>query len=147
MIASDKNYIITTDGFNEYTILCFNAKQLRYKYYARDEDNIRPDGVEDIFEDTDSLELTFTLKNMEDGIWHMKEYRISPDHGSVLEEWLRLGSNEDLDAEDARYLKEICVPNQKNGSLRAVNGNLVFLQTLKACEIKMIKLFKSHIRQ
>lgn len=141
-IYSGKNAMITTNGHEDYEILCFNAKNLRYKYYVKDENDIGLEIVDDIFEDADSLEITFTLKNLTEGEWYFKEYSIRPDFGSVLEAWRSMGDATAMDGKDVLYLKNICVPAQKNGRLKTSRGSLVFLQTLKAQEIRFIRIFR-----
>ena len=72
-------------------ILCFNAKNLRYKFYAQNEYNISPDEVDDIFEDKANLEITFTLRGLEDGVYHLKEYGMALWDCSVREAWQHYG--------------------------------------------------------
>ncbi len=142
LIKSDSCYMVTTNGYGELIIVCFNAKQLRYKYYTKEEDEITPENVDEMFDDNDSIELTFSFDHVEDGTYRYKEYRLLPDNGSVLGVWLGMGCKDGMDREDIEYLKQVCVPEIKNGNINAVKGNLVFIQRLKACEIKLIRIYK-----
>ena len=135
--------MITTNGRASYSIFCFNHKRLRYNYYIKDEYDIGLEEVKTIFEDDDWLDITFTLENVEDGSYTVREYGISPEKGSVLTQWQSLGTGEPLSLENIRYLKNICVPYQKNGHIKAVGGKLTFLKTLKAHEIRFIRIMKT----
>lgn len=135
-----ENCIITTNGHDSYSIFCFNHKMLKYNYYIKDEYDIGLEAVKTIFEDDDRLDLAFTLENVENGSYTVREYGISPEKGSVLEEWQSLGTGEPLSLENIRYLKNICVPYQKNGRIKAAGRKLTFLKTLKAHEIRLLRI-------
>ena len=57
-----------------------------------------------------------------------------------LEEWEHLGLEEPLSLENIQYLKKRCIPCQKNSHIRADGGKLEFMETLKAHEIRLIKI-------
>lgn len=143
LIGCYEHCVITTNGRASYSIFCFNHKRLRYNYYIKDEYDIGLEEVKTIFEDDDWLDITFTLENVEDGSYTVREYGISPEKGSVLTQWQSLGTGEPLSLENIRYLKNICVPYQKNGHIKAAGGKLTFLKTLKAHEIRLIKIVKT----
>ena len=54
--------------------MCFNPKDLSYKYYTLEENVISRQ--EDIFENQDLLEINLTLEDVLDGEWNVKEYRM-----------------------------------------------------------------------
>lgn len=142
LIYKDKYTIITTDGYDSYTIVCFNAKRLKYKYYTKSEDGIPIDEIGDIFEDGKNLEITFCLNHVKNGTYNIKEYSVRPNHGSVMNEWIRLGKNEHLDAEDYEYLKNISRPVKRRGHVNVDQGKMILLQTLRANEICLLKISK-----
>ncbi len=142
LVKKDANYIVTTNGCDDYQILCFNAKNLRYKYYAKEESSIVPEEIEDIFENKDTIEITFSLTNLSEGDFFVREYRVIPWRHSVLDAWKYMGTEYEMDAEDIEYLKSICVPVQKKGRLKVSGGKLVFQQSIRDQEIKFIHLYR-----
>ena len=142
LVYCGEHCIITANGRDSYSILCFNHKGFRYNYYMKDEYDIGLEEVKAIFENDDRLDMTFTLTGVSDGRYMVREYGISPERGSILEEWQSLGTGEPLSLENVRYLKNICVPYEKNGHIKASGGKLVFLKNLRAHELKLIRLIK-----
>lgn len=122
LIQCGEHSIITTNGKGSYTLLCFNHKNLRYNYYIKDEYHIGLEDVNNIFEDDDRLDLTFTLENAQSGKYSVNEYGLSPEKGNILEEWKNLGAQCPVSLENIQYLRSICVPYQKNGSISASDG-------------------------
>jgi len=140
LLYKDPQAIITYDQHETYTILCFNAKRLKYSYYTKTEDEIPANEIEKIFENDKKLEITFCLEHMENGEYSIRVYRVYPTGGSVLHEWIQLGMKESLEKEDHEYLKNISVPEKKLWHIRAVNEMLVFRQVLVANEIRLIRI-------
>ena len=142
LVAALDNYILTTNGKSDYTILCCNHKQLKYNYYVKDESSTDLGDISGIFEDNDPLELAFNLDNVQSGTYVLREYGIHPGRGSVLEAWIELGLHEPLALDDIKYLKNICIPYQKNIHIKTSGNRLVFIETLRSHEIKLIKISK-----
>lgn len=142
LIWKDKNCIITTDGCGEYEILCFNAKALRYKYYTMDEDKLSWKDEDDIFENQDLLEFNLTLKNVPEGDWHMKEYRVGSWRNSVFNAWQFMEAEESPDVEDLAYLEKTCIPLQRNGVLKSDGKKLMMQQMLRSQELKFIRIYR-----
>ena len=140
LVSRSKHGMVTADGRGAYSILCFNHKKLKYNYYIRDEYDIDPDMVKTIFEDEDRLDITVTIDHVPDGRYMIREYGIWPERGSVLTEWEALGRSAPVSLENINYLKNICVPCQKNGSITVSQGKLVLLKTLEAHELLLIKI-------
>lgn len=110
LIYRDDCAMITADDCDSYTILCFNAKRLKYNYYRRQEDAVKAGETESIFEDEKNLEIAFCLEGVADGTYQVKECSVWPERGSVLDERERLGRRGSLDMEDRRYLREVSQP-------------------------------------
>jgi len=56
------------------------------------------------------LRLNFQLKNLLSGQYNVKTYSINREHGSVLDEWMRMDEIGDLDKDEIDYLKRISTP-------------------------------------
>ena len=142
LIYRDSHVIVTTDGFGTYTVLCFNARRLKYDYYRRNEGEIQLDELEKLFEDQKNLEITFRINHVGNGTYNMDEYRVRPQRGSLLHEWMRMGQKEELNQYDYQYLREVVQPERRRSHLTVTQGKMVFLQKLMKNEIRLIKLSK-----
>ena len=140
LLGTFENGIITAGERSEYIIFCYNHKQMKYNYYMRDEYDFDLPEVQHLFEDEESLDISFVLEGVENGEYLIRQYNVSPVQGSVLEEWEHLGLEEPLSLENIQYLKKRCIPCQKNSHIRADGGKLEFMETLKAHEIRLIKI-------
>ena len=140
LLHREKYDIVTAAGEYEYRILCFNPKDLSYKYYTLEENVISRQ--EDIFENQDLLEINLTLEDVLDGEWNVKEYRMAPWRNSVFEAWQEMGLPDDLSPEDICYLKRVCLPSVKYSHIIAQKGKLVLQQSLRAQEIKLIRIYR-----
>lgn len=110
IIDKGENYIITSNDHNGYYIACHNYKHFNYYYYLKPEDEVKPKEQGKIFNDYDNLRLNFQLKNLLNGHYNVKTYSISREHGSVLNEWMRMDEIGDLDKNEIDYLKRISTP-------------------------------------
>jgi beta-xylosidase/AraC-like DNA-binding protein len=110
IIDKGENYIITANNHNGYYIACHNYKHFNYYYYLKPEDEVKPKEQGKIFNDYDNLRLNFQLKNLLNGQYNVKTYSISREHGSVLNEWMRMDEIGDLDKDEIDYLKRISTP-------------------------------------
>lgn len=142
LIYKDKNCVITTDAYGSYTILYYNVKQLKYKYFYKSEEAISEDELEDIFEDKKYLEMVFKLNDIENGIYNIKEYCLNKNHGSLINEWIRFGKDQMIDTEDASYLKDIAQPAIRRKTMHVENHTLIFKQVMQPNEIGLIKIYK-----
>lgn len=142
MIGFGENYLLTTDNNNKYTLLAFNYKELKYDYYINEEDAPEPGDMSEIFEDAVPLEMTFILNHIENGIYQLYEYGVSPEQGSVFEACRRLGDAKRLSLDNMGYLEHICIPYQRNSHQSTVNGCLEIKTVLKAQEIHLITILK-----
>lgn len=142
LIHREKYDLITSVNGREFRILCFNAKDLCYKYYTSEENKISGQVQEDIFDNQDLLELNLTLEDVPDGEWKIKEYRMAPWRNCILEAWQEMGEPDDPDFEDICYLKHVCVPTVKQARMKTQNGRLVIQQSLRAQEIKFIRIYR-----
>ena len=142
LIYKDKNCVITTDAYGSYTILYYNVKQLKYKYFYKSEEAINEDELEDIFEDKKYLEMVYKLNDIENGVYNIKKYCLNKNHGSLINEWIRFGKDQMIDTEDALYLKDIAQPAIRRKTIHVENHTLIFKQVMPPNEIGLIKIYK-----
>lgn len=110
IIDKGENYIITANNHNGYYIACHNYKHFNYYYYLKAEDEVLPKDQGKIFSDSDNLKLNFQIKDLLNGQYSIKTYSINREHGSVLDEWMRMNEIGDLDKDEVDYLRRISTP-------------------------------------
>ena len=88
------------------------------------------------------MEFNLTLKNVPEGDWHMKEYRVGSWRNSVFNAWQFMEAEESPDVEDLAYLEKTCIPLQRNGVLKSDGKKLMMQQMLRSQELKFIRIYR-----
>jgi hypothetical protein len=68
---------------------------------------------------------------------------VSPQYGSVLDEWLRLNTMTDIRKEDIDYLRRICTPHLFIQEKPTENGKLSFHVDLLPEELALIHIYQA----
>ena len=142
LIDKGDNYIITVNERNRFCILLFNSKDPGYAYYSKKETEINAMTVETCFENTDDLEITLSINNVENGFYYIRMQSVSPEHGNVLSEWLKLSVNGMISADDLRYLQHQGVPYRRNNGTEVTDHTLTIIQRLVCHEMVMLEIFR-----
>ena len=135
------NYLMTTDNNDNYTILCHNKQDLTNLYFATQEDQIDLDKLAFYF-NTSKKQFHFVLKDVAEGKYKLKIKRISPENGSLLTEWQKLGYYKDLSVHDIRYLQGRSIPTLDILEITSKDNKLDFDLCLDPNEFVLIKLKK-----
>lgn len=143
IIDSGDGYIVTTNGRSSYYIILFHYKGFNYNYFAKDEENIRPGDVEGIFTDRIPMEAELELNNIANGSYSIKNYQIGVNTSSILNQWMELGKDIDLNVEDIDYLKRICVPHIKISQKNVTKKYLCLKEWLEPHDIHYIHIHKN----
>lgn len=139
-IGKGVNYLATKDGHENYGIVCHNCKKLNYNYYYVEEDSLDREHMSKYFEDMDDLELHLVLKDVSDGMYRMKIYRINEKNGSVQRIWKEMEFETDLSRDDIRYIQKACEPKLSIQKILAENGQADINIKMMANEIAYISL-------
>lgn len=140
LVDRGDHYIVTKDGRGFFTVILFNNKKLNYNYYTMSESLVGPQDSREIFADEDSLEIKLTLKGIPNKKYLLRKQIIGPDHGSVLDEWMKLGIDLPLSISDMVYLKNRCTPFRKNQEITAQQHQLTIMETLGPHEIMLLQI-------
>lgn len=142
-IERGENYILTSNGKNSYYIACFNFKWYSCNYYVKGEDELNIKSLNTIFEDTDSIRLTFRLKDVEENKkYTIKKRLLNEEYGSILQEWIRFNCEEDLEGNDIKYLRDICIPHLNLEKRMSVHDILEFETELLPHETALIHIYQ-----
>ena len=86
--------------------------------------------------------MELQLKDVSDGIYQVKTYRINEQDGSVLRKWAELGYENELSRNDVKYLRRVCGPALSIQMMEARDGVLPLEVVIAANEIGFIRIRK-----
>ena len=110
LLYADSHCIITSDDKMGYRIVCFNCGKINYQYFMKKEEQVEGAQLDKYFEEEEKTVLHILLDGVDNGNYKIKARRLNTSFGSVLDEWKHIDMDENLDADDIQYLKQICVP-------------------------------------
>ena len=139
-IGKDRNYLITTDLHNNYSIVCHNQQILNYNYFLTSETAIEKENTWKYFEERKNLKLHLTMRNVKEGKYRVKVYRINNRHGSVLDTWEEMGYENELSRNDIKYLRRICEPYLTIRTTQTQEDRIEIEEELQPNEICLIRL-------
>lgn len=139
-IGKDRNYLITTDGHDNYGIICHNQQILNYNYYLTPEDEMEKEAIWKYFENTRRLDVKIRLTGVTEGAYRVKVYRISDYSGSVLKIWSDLDYEQEPSRDDIKYFRRMCEPAMTIHSAEAHDGELMIEQMLLPNEIAFLRV-------
>lgn len=134
----DRRCIVTRRKDGEWVILLNNRAAFSADYYTKPEDTIPPQNVGDFFRNQTDMEVELVIP-AEDGQYVVKTSTISPSHGSLLSIWGRF-QYEDMEGDEASYLRNQCVPELFRQRLTAEKGRLRIRGKLEPNAIRMIRV-------
>lgn len=139
-VGRGNNYLVTKDGHDNYGIVCHNCKKLSYNYYYVEEDNLDEKHMSKYFEDLDDCTVDLKLKDVREGLYQMKVYRINDQNGSVQRLWKEMEYATNLSREDLRYIQRSCEPKLSMQKIHTDENVLYIRHTMMANEIAYISL-------
>lgn len=143
LVEAGKNYLITASGHFSYYIICFNDNALPARYYRMDEASHSPASLRELLDSIPVQHLSITLENLPAQHYTIKTSVISPQYGSVLDEWLRLNTMTNIRREDIDYLKRICTPHMFIQEQTVKEGRISFPVDLDREEIALIHIYQT----
>lgn len=138
LIKRDKNSVITTDGVRKISICCHNYKHFNFRYYLQEENEINLSRIPGLYEDNESLQINFNIKNLKNGTYQIKKYFVNTEHGDIQSEWQKLDFYDDLSKKEIEYYKEISQPGLFMQEVEVINHTLELETSLLAQEIQNI---------
>lgn len=142
MFARSDNYVVTDNNHGNWSIVCHNYTHLNYKYFLLEEGVLEVNEMQEIVLDTKRLKLTFMLPGTENELYRIRIWSINSEHGSALNEWIRMGCPEEMNKEDIEYLKAVSAPQMKIIDIAVKNGGLMIESLLEQNEIQLIQAMK-----
>lgn len=138
LVDKGENYIITKNSNNSFSMICHNYKQFNNSYLLNSEENVSINQLEDIYEDEKNLNISFSIKNINKGRYRVKSFILNEKHGSILNEWIELGSDNHLRADEIDYLKSITKPKLEIEHIDIGEEKLNYSLELLPHEVRLI---------
>ena len=144
ILFADREIIVTRIDAGNYMILCSNQVHFNVGYYMCTEDEIVPENMDAMVASDPAHTLELELTGLEENDEYVIKTRsVSRNHGSILDEWKRLGYENRPEREDVKYLREICVPHLSMEHSRVMNGKLHHRILLDEQEFQLIHIYKT----
>lgn len=124
LLGKGKQYIITSNGENDYYMLLFHPQNFSHMYYIKDENDFSIEEQETLYEPAKNLLVQINLDHIRDGEYTVKQKMLGEDTGNVFGEWKKMGCVSELSREDIAYLEQISVPHISVSRQKAENGRL-----------------------
>ena len=140
IIQKGTNYIMTRNGNNSFAMICHNYKHFNNSYLLNSEENISLSELENFYEDENEQLITFAISNFQNGKYRVKSYILNEEHGSVLNEWIKLNTDNHLKTDEIDYLKGISIPKLEIEYVEVSEGILNYSLKLLPHEVRLITL-------
>jgi Glycosyl hydrolases family 39. len=140
IIQKGDNYIMTRNGNNSFAMICHNYKHFNNSYLLNSEENISLSELENFYEDENEQLITFAICNIQNGKYRVKSYILNEEHGSVLNEWIKLNTDNHLKIDEIDYLKGISIPKLEIEYVEVSEGILNYRLKLLPHEVRLITL-------
>ena len=143
LLARGDGYMAVRNGPNNIYILCYNHKNLNQNYKYEEENVVNVFNVDSMFEDTDERCVRFMVYGLEAGQEYViKRHTVNQYYGSVMDEWKRLGYEQEMRGNDIEYLKNVCVPHIRMEHRVAEEGQLYLESHMQAHEMLLLHIYK-----
>lgn len=137
-IGKNSNMLITTDGHDNYGIVCHNQQLLNYNYYLTPEASMDKTSMWKYYKDSRKLEIHIRLGRVTGGCYRIKLYRINEQYGNIMKVWSDMDYENDLSRNELKYFRRICEPNLTIRKAEAKDGALEIHEELQPNEITFI---------
>lgn len=141
VILQQKQLIATKKSEDEYVLIAHNYKHFNNYYYQHCENQLSLQDRNRIFEDERDLPFKLQLKQVKNGRYRIKMYHISTKHGSVLDEWIKMGELSELKNDEFEYLERVSYPKLTLRQMMVEHQTLPLSFTLLPNEFVMMYIY------
>ncbi|WP_238917181.1 helix-turn-helix domain-containing protein [Clostridium sp. YIM B02555] len=138
MVQKGKNYIITKNSDNIFTIICHNYKHFNNSYFLDYQENIELEKIMTIYENQNELNISFLIKNVPNGRYRLKSYTVNELYGSILNKWMKLNADSRLRSDEISYLKDVSIPELDIKYLDVTESKLSYGLELQPHEVRLL---------
>lgn len=131
---------MTTNGNNNYSIVCHNYRHLNYRYFLKKENELEVEKLYQLYEDNQPLQLNYQLTHLKNGKYKIKTHSVSGESGNIQSELQKLGNVGTLSGGEIEYLERICTPQIQIRTCQVTENVLNFETKMQAQEIQYIHI-------
>ncbi|CAM4445718.1 GH39 family glycosyl hydrolase [Paenibacillus typhae] len=140
-LAKDSHSLITSNGIDNFFIVCHNIGSLNHQYYFGQES--AADGTvayTGIFEEEAPRALRYRITDVKNGFYKIKIRAVNETYGNIRQEWIRLNGGNELSNSEIEYLRQISIPRMKIYEIEVIDGTLELETVLSRNEIQSIRI-------
>lgn len=139
LIAADDSYFITKKPDNSYQIISYNYVHYGNLFASGELFDITETNRYSAFDMSRKLRINFSLNDLVNGRYEIREYFVNREHGSAYDIWLSLGGVP-INPKDTNLLRGLCVPGFHK-ELRLIEKNQISYTTvLEPLEIRFTEI-------
>lgn len=138
MVQKGKNYIMTKNSDNIFTIICHNYKHFNNSYLLNYQENIGLEKLMTIYENQNELNISFLIQNVPNGKYRLKSYAVNQSYGSVLDKWIKLNADSRLRSDEISYLKDVSIPELDIKYIDVTELKLSYSLELQPHEVRLL---------
>ncbi len=140
LAGKTEHALISTDGRDDYTIVCHNCKKFSYRYLMKEEKDIQITDQDEIYEDLDEMNLKITINNVKNGDYLMRIYYINRENGSVQDIWKDMDYLKNMSKGECDYMQRAAMPKVEMKKIKVEDRVLRIETRLQAHEIKALEI-------
>lgn len=137
-VTVKKNCLVTANKHRHYKLLVYHLVNMNTAFYLKEEDQLSAFNIEQMIESEDQRIVHVRIEDIPDGCWQIRTYRLNQDSSSVLNEWLNLNIDQELQVAEQNYLERICTPRLFVQKKYAKKGILEFDIELNPNEVQYL---------
>ena len=142
-IMRSENAIITKNSRTDFYILCHNYKRLNLTYYSRQEETLKEEDYEFLFEDREEKTMIFYLTDLPVGSYQLSARIINEEYGNAQQICAGSDERKELTLNDIRFMQRRCMPHTVYEQYEVKEaGQLTFQVQLKPDEVRLL-----HVRR
>lgn len=139
-LAKDNQSLITTNGTDNFFIVCHNVGSLNHNYYVEPHADNELLMYTDIFEKEAPVKLRYSISDVKNGVYKIKIRSVNETFGNIQQEWIKLNRGNELSKSEIDYLRQISIPRMKIEQIEVTNGRLELETELSRNEIQSIRI-------
>lgn len=140
LLGRTEHVMVAMESYDEYVIVCHNYKHPGIHWDILEGEGLSIKRLPLFFPNEDGFRGNITIGHVKNGRYRVKIKSISRSHGSVQDEWLKMGLSEEMDGQDIKYLSQICIPKVSVREHQVGNQVLELSLSLRAHEIQCIQI-------
>ncbi|MDO4175422.1 MAG: hypothetical protein Q4D42_11730, partial [Eubacteriales bacterium] len=140
LIASGEGWLLTKSS-DAYQLLAYNychySRMYRYRYKRLD----KPQEAYSVFETGNVLHMLFQLDGLPRGTYHIERRKITQEHGSSFDQWIKIGTPRYPTPDEQMYLIAMSQPIFQTETAE-VSDVLQFEGVLRPLEVEFIYFYR-----